>query len=117
VGIHMMADCVTIQSSSYFSEGTGLNVWLCHTGKKMGDNYKSFVSILGIVMFNPSKLICASCEELVIHQNNIPIPLHRNSECCAHKRNAKLEITTVDTLNEWYPRRDIRKISHAVTIC
>jgi len=68
-------------------------------------------------MFNPSKLICASCEELVIHQDNIPIPLHRNSEFCARRRNARLEITTVDTLTEWCPRREIQKIHHAIRIC
>ena len=68
-------------------------------------------------MFNPSALECASCEALVNHQDSIPIRLHRNSEVCARRRNSSLEITTVDTLTEWHPRRKLRKIPHALETC
>jgi len=68
-------------------------------------------------MFNPSARICASCEALVNRQDSIPIPRHRNSEFCARRRNSSLEITTVDTLTEWYPRRELQRIPHALRIC
>ena len=68
-------------------------------------------------MFNPSALECASCESLVNHQDSIPICLHRNSEVCARRRNSSLEITTVDTLTGWHPRREFRKIPHALETC
>ena len=64
-------------------------------------------------MFDPSALECASCESLVNHQDSIPIRLHRNSEVCARRRNSSLEITTVDALTEWHPRRELRKIPYA----
>ena len=65
-------------------------------------------------MYKSSNLVCSTCEEVVVHQPNLPISLHRNSEGCALSRNSRLEFPSADILKESYPARqtdDIAELS------
>ena len=61
-------------------------------------------------MYKSSNLICATCEDVVVHQTNLPISLHRNSESCAHSRNSRLEFPSADIQRGSYPVRQMDMI-------
>ena len=54
-------------------------------------------------MQKTSNLTCSSCEDVVIHQWDKPISLHRNSARCAQTRNSRLEFPSANILQESYP--------------
>ena len=67
-------------------------------------------------MYKSSNLVCATCEEVVVHQTNLPISLHRNSECCAISRNSRLVFPSADILKESYPARQLDEFPDLLTI-
>ena len=67
-------------------------------------------------MQRSSVLVCSTCEELVSHQTNLPISLHRNSASCACSRNSRLEFPSADIQKDSYPARQISEIPDILSL-
>ena len=53
---------------------------------------------------------------MAVHQTNLPISLHRNSESCALSRNSRLKFLSADILKESYPARQVNGIAELSAI-